>query len=60
MSTTDAMPTATESSNGGRFSGHPGIGEGDLAIQCTIKGTRVRRFKDFDPMAHPEPVVRLR
>lgn len=36
------------------------IGEGDLAIQCTIKGTRVRRFKDFDPMAHPEPVVRLR
>ncbi|MHB1585119.1 MAG: heavy metal-binding domain-containing protein [Acidimicrobiales bacterium] len=36
------------------------IGEGDLAIQCTIKGTRVRRFKDFDPLPEPEPVVRLR
>lgn len=36
------------------------IGEGDLAIHCTIKGTRVRRFKDFDPMPEPEPMVRLR
>ena len=26
------------------------VGEGDLAIQCLIKGTRVRRFKDFDPL----------
>lgn len=35
------------------------IGEGDLAIQCLIRGTRVRRFKAFDPLPEPEPVVRL-
>ncbi len=35
------------------------IGEGDLSIQCTLKGTRVRRFKDFDPLPDPVPVVRL-
>ncbi|MGH9090138.1 MAG: heavy metal-binding domain-containing protein [Acidimicrobiales bacterium] len=35
------------------------IGEGDLAIQCLIRGTRVQRFKDFDPLPEPEPVVRL-
>jgi uncharacterized protein YbjQ (UPF0145 family) len=35
------------------------VGEGDLAIQCLIKGTRVRRFKDFDPLPDPEAVVRL-
>ena len=35
------------------------IGEGDMAVQCTVKGTRVRRFKDFDPLPDAEPVVRL-
>ncbi len=35
------------------------VGEGDLAIQCQIKGTRVRRYKDFDPLPDAEPVVRL-
>jgi len=35
------------------------IGEGDLAIQCIVKGTRVRRFKDADPLDAPTPVVRL-
>src|SRR5579862_2391416 len=35
------------------------IGEGDLAIQCTLKGNRVRRFKDYDPLPDPTPVVRL-
>lgn len=35
------------------------VGEGDLAIQCMIKGTRVRRYKDFDPLPEAEPVVRL-
>ncbi len=35
------------------------IGEGDLSIQCTLKGTRVRRFKDFDPLPDAAPVVRL-
>jgi Putative heavy-metal-binding len=35
------------------------IGEGDLSIHCQIKGTRVRRFKDFARLDDPEPVVRL-
>ncbi len=35
------------------------IGEGDLSIQCTLKGNRVRPFKDFDPLPEPLPVVRL-
>jgi hypothetical protein len=35
------------------------IGEGDLAVQCTLKGTRVRQFKEFDPLPDPAPVVRL-
>lgn len=35
------------------------IGEGDLAIQCTIRGTRVRQFADFGPLSPPHPVVRL-
>lgn len=34
-------------------------GEGSVAIQCVIRGTRVRRFKDFDPLPPPAPVVRL-
>lgn len=36
------------------------IGEGDLTVQCTLKGNRVRQFKDFDPLPEPAPVVRLR
>jgi len=35
------------------------VGEGDMTIQCMIRGTRVRRYKDFDPLPPPEPVVRL-
>ncbi|MGH8988901.1 MAG: hypothetical protein ACRDXC_09960, partial [Acidimicrobiales bacterium] len=35
------------------------VGEGDLTIQCTLKGTRVRRFKEFDPLPDATPVVRL-
>jgi len=35
------------------------IGEGDQDISCTVKGTRVRRFKDFDPLPAPVPTVRL-
>jgi uncharacterized protein YbjQ (UPF0145 family) len=35
------------------------IGEGDLSIQCTLKGTRVRPFKEFDPLPDATPVVRL-
>jgi uncharacterized protein YbjQ (UPF0145 family) len=35
------------------------IGEGDLSIRCTLKGTRVRRFKEFDPLPDAAPVVRL-
>ncbi len=35
------------------------IGGGDHVFECTVRGTRVRRFKDFDPMAAPKPTVRL-
>jgi hypothetical protein len=35
------------------------IGEGDLSVQCLLKGSRVRQFKDFDPLPHPAPVVPL-
>ena len=35
------------------------IGEGDLSIECTLTGNRVRQFKDFDPLPDPTPVVRL-
>jgi len=34
-------------------------GEGDMTVQCRLKGNRVRRYKDFDPLGAPEPVVRL-
>jgi len=34
-------------------------GEGDMTVQCLLKGNRVRRFKPFDPVGVPEPVVRL-
>jgi Putative heavy-metal-binding len=35
------------------------IGEGDLTVECLLRGNRVRRFKDFDPLPEPTPVVRL-
>jgi hypothetical protein len=35
------------------------VGESILAVQCLVKGTRVRRFADFDPLPAPDPVVRL-
>lgn len=35
------------------------IGEGDLNLQCVLKGSRVRPFKEFDPLPHPTPVVPL-
>ncbi|HZU73290.1 MAG TPA: heavy metal-binding domain-containing protein [Acidimicrobiales bacterium] len=36
------------------------IGEGDQEVTCILKGTRVRRFKDFDPLPAPRPTVTLR
>jgi hypothetical protein len=35
------------------------LGEGDAAVECILRGNRVRRFKDFDPMPAPRPTVRL-
>lgn len=35
------------------------IGEGDQEITCVLRGNRVRRFKDFDPLEAPLPTVRL-
>jgi hypothetical protein len=34
-------------------------GEGDVEVECVLRGNRVRRFKDFDPMPAPRPTVRL-
>ena len=36
------------------------IGHGDAELQCTLRGNRVRRFQDFDPLLAPRPTVRLR
>jgi hypothetical protein len=33
--------------------------KGDLEFQSRLSGNRVRRFKDFDPLAVPQPTVRL-
>ena len=35
------------------------LGEGDAELQCILRGNRVRRFKEFDPMPAPRPTVRL-
>ena len=35
------------------------LGEGDASIECILRGNRVRRFKEFDPMPTPRPTVRL-
>ncbi len=35
------------------------IGEGDGEVNCTLRGTRVRRYKDVDPLPAPLPTVRL-
>ncbi len=35
------------------------VGAGDQVVECTLRGTRVRRFKDFDPIPPPRPTVRL-
>ena len=35
------------------------LAEGDEVVECTLRGTRVRRFKGFDPVAPPTPTVRL-
>jgi Putative heavy-metal-binding len=35
------------------------LGAGDAELQCILRGNRVRRFKDFDPLARPRPTVRL-
>jgi hypothetical protein len=35
------------------------LSAGDEVIDCTLRGNRVRRFKDFDPVPAPRPTVRL-
>jgi hypothetical protein len=35
------------------------LGAGDQVQECMLRGTRVRRFKDFDPIPLPRPTVRL-
>ncbi len=35
------------------------LGQGDAELQCILRGNRVRRFKEFDPMPTPRPTVRM-
>jgi uncharacterized protein YbjQ (UPF0145 family) len=35
------------------------LSQGDEVIDCTLRGNRMRRFKDFDVVAPPRPTVRL-
>lgn len=35
------------------------VGAGDQIVECTLRGTRVRRFKNAEPMPTPRPTVRL-
>ena len=35
------------------------LGQGDAELQCILRGNRVRRFKEFDPVPAPPPTVRL-
>jgi hypothetical protein len=36
------------------------VGEADIEINSTLRGTRVHRFKEADPLPAPIPTVRLR
>ncbi len=38
---------------------HREVGEGDEVVECTLKGTRVRRFQEFEPLPAPVPTVTL-
>ncbi len=50
----------TDTLHGISFSTHEReVGSGDQVLECTLRGTRVRRFKEFDPIAAPRPTVRL-
>jgi hypothetical protein len=35
------------------------LSQGDEVIDCTLRGNRVRRFKDYDEVPAPRPTVRL-
>ena len=35
------------------------LSQGDEVIDCTLRGNRVRRFKDYDEVAPTRPTVRL-
>jgi hypothetical protein len=35
------------------------LSQGDEVIDCTLRGNRMRRFKDFDVVPAPKPTVRL-
>ena len=35
------------------------LSAGDEVIDCTLRGNRMRRFKDFDAVPAPKPTVRL-
>jgi hypothetical protein len=33
--------------------------KGDLEVEAVLRGNRIRRYKDFDPLPVPTPTVRL-
>jgi len=35
------------------------LSQGDEVVDCTLRGNRMRRFKDFDVVSPPRPTVRL-
>ncbi len=35
------------------------LSQGDEVVDCTLRGNRMRRFKDYDEVALPRPTVRL-
>ena len=35
------------------------LSQGDEVIDCTLRGNRMRRFKDWDEVPAPRPTVRL-
>lgn len=49
-----------DSLHGARLEVHgQSVAAGDEVVECTLRGTRVRRFEDASPLAPPRPTVHL-
>ena len=58
-STCGASWAATPSTAPSMITTERELGQGDAELQCILRGNRVRRFKQFDPMPSPRPTVRM-